>query len=238
MIIGTCSVYLFKTNKTKYDVLFIIITIILTALLLTAPGNSGRFAFEVRNSMPEFGEYNLINKLTLGVDRINHHVNDQSNLIINIIYIMCLCNVLKNKILSKIDFIATTFIAIKLMGFLLSFLDSGLVDIIYNRNYISASSWFGYKIYTSYFFTLASIFSLTYLSYKYISSRKNATAMVIFILSGCATVMMIGFSPTVYASAQRVLFTFEICFLATLCLYIKQLFFTNANTDLFKRHMV
>ncbi|WP_380179116.1 hypothetical protein [Kalamiella sp. sgz302252] len=221
MITGSVSIYFFKKDKKSYDLLFIALCLACTAILLTAPGNAQRFAFEVKNSLPEFADFNLVNKLTLGVDRLNHHLNDSSNLIINALMLLALINVLKEKNIKITDIIAISFLFIKLCGFLLSHLNSGLIDFIYNESYFNAQSWFGYKIYTSYFFTLAAVFSLAYLSYNFILNKKFAIAAVISLLAGCATVMMMSFSPTVYASAQRILFTYEICSLITVCIYIR-----------------
>ncbi|RRZ94518.1 hypothetical protein EGK14_05650 [Erwinia sp. 198] len=224
LLIGAISIYCSKQHKERYDALFIVIAFIFSAILLTAPGNTCRYLFEIKNSFPEFSGYSFIDKLTLGIDRLNHHISDPENLLINALFILALANTFQKKNLAGSDFLAVVLVTIKLIGFLLAHFQDGVRDFIYNKNYISAQSWFGFKIYSSYFFTLAAIFSLILLSYRHIHNRNMAIFVLISLLTACATVMMIGFSPTVYASSQRVLFLFEICSLSVLCVYIRVLF--------------
>lgn len=224
LLIAAIALFCHKKQKKHYDILFIVVAIVFTTILLTAPGNALRYFFEIKNSFPEFTDYSLIDKLTLGVDRLNHHISDPDNLLINALFVMSLANTLRQKNLTVSDFAAVGFITLKLIGFLLSHFQNGVRDFIYNENFISAQSWFGFKIYSSFFFTLAALFSLLLLSYRHVHNRNMALFALISLLTGCATIMMIGFSPTVYASAQRVLFVFEVCSLATLCVYIRTVF--------------
>jgi len=229
MITAAICIYFTKQNRKKYDIVFISLCLILTGILLTAPGNAQRYAFEIKNSLPEFSSFNIIDKLMLGLDRLNHHLNDPENIIVNILLLMTIAIAIRQKNLSSTDLVGIAFLIIKLCGFLLCHANLTMSEFIYNQHFFNAASWFGYKIYTSFFFTLASVFSLILLSYKFIDDNKTAIVSVVSLLAGCATVMMMSFSPTVYASAQRILFAYEICSLVALCAYVRHFLLSKSR---------
>ncbi|WP_233173372.1 hypothetical protein, partial [Enterobacter hormaechei] len=74
--------------------------------------------------------------------------------------------------------------------------------------FMSPGDWVNISFYFRYMLSLLFYVTFIYLSLL-IFNEQNKHAIIFMVVFAPATVLMIGFSPTVYASADRVLFMFE-----------------------------
>lgn len=196
---------------TAYDAAFTASLLCGGAIVLAAPGNVVRLHSEIINWMPDFDNYGILYKLSVGVDRISNQINFNDNFL----FIIC-CGVTvaylllqKNNCLTRT--LLTTIITLKIVTFLLSFYPTSPVNNIFRyENYISPISWGYPSIYASYLTNLMTLSSVLITCLIASRTKFEAIKISVVLLCGVLSALMIGFSPTAYASGTRVMFIFDI----------------------------
>lgn len=196
---------------TVYDAAFTASLLCGGAIVLAAPGNVVRLHSEIINWMPDFNGYGILYKLSVGMDRISNQINFNDNFLFIIcctISLACLLlqnnNCLTNTLMKNI-------ITLKIVTFLLSFYPAlPMNNIFRSENYISPVSWGHLSIYASYLINLLTLSSILLTCLMASRTKIEAMKISVVLVCGVLSALMIGFSPTAYASGTRVMFIFDI----------------------------
>lgn len=201
-----------KTRElTVYDSAFTASLLCGGAVVLAAPGNVVRLHSEIINWMPDFDSYGVLYKLSVGVDRISNHINFNDNFL----FIICCSASLAYILLKENNRLTITLLAaiftLKVVTFLISFYPASPVNnILRYENYISPVSWGDPSIYASYLTNLMTLSSILITCLIASRTKFEAIKISVVLLCGVLSALMIGFSPTAYASGTRVMFIFDI----------------------------
>lgn len=176
-------------------------TIIVLLFIATAPGNEVRLVQEATNRFPDFLHFNMIEKFILGANLYF----DQMIYLALVIYIILVCSIAILDDKKYIPLYAGLIISIIAVHFLLK---SNTSEIAGNNNSLeldSASIYSLHSLLRFAFISLCSLFLLLRMLVLSFKSRINFATIPMFICSAASTAML-GMSPTVYASGQRVLY--------------------------------
>ncbi|EOA5501865.1 hypothetical protein J7S71_00125 [Enterobacter hormaechei] len=227
-IIATAVIMIVKFKAkglTAYDAAFTVSLLCGGAIVLAAPGNVVRLHSEIINWMPDFENYGVLYKLSVGVDRISNQVNFEDNFL----FIACCFASLSYLLLREEQSIAVKSMALvftlKIVTFLLLFYPSTHIsELLRSDNYIKPSSWGHASVYLNYLINLVSLSSILITCLMASGSKKEATKISVILVCGVLSALMIGFSPTAYASGTRVMFLFDISIAVATVFMIRNIF--------------
>lgn len=218
------SVLLKSINKSLsiYDVIFLSFIIIGGAIVICAPGNIIRLNEEIVNWMPGFSSYNLFTKLSIGIDRISSHINSNGSYI----FLVCCIAALASLLINGLDCLAKTIIALVLLVKISSisfhlYNETSITNLLMFSKYITPAEWANVSIYASYMLNLLSISSILLIVNMLSESKSEAIKISTVVVCSVLSAVMIGFSPTAYASGSRVMFIFNVGFVIS-SLFIMQ----------------
>ncbi|MNB62584.1 hypothetical protein D3C81_65410 [compost metagenome] len=213
-IIGVIVSLSLKTKNRElslYDFIFTAFLICGGIIVLAAPGNVVRLHSEILNWMPDFGNYSILYKLSVGVDRISNQINFNDNFLFVICCLVSLAYLLITKQNSVPLTLAMSVLAIKVVTFILSFYPSSMAsELLRMEDYISPKSWSCPSIYVTYLINLISLASILLTCLMASCTKTDAIKISVIMICGVLSALMIGFSPTAYASGTRVMFIFDI----------------------------
>ena len=215
------TIYLLKNKKLNIYIMFqAIICIGGVVLILTCPGNALRAASEIPKWFPDYTQLSFMQKTELGYSSSLYEFIMQPNLIFTIFSFLLLISIFlkqKNKILRTIA--AIPFTASLILGLFGSYTSTVFPWIAAVKN---AMTIYGTGA------TLASLQSLfpdvllamiclsvIYSLYHAFDNKNTGLLAILIILLGFATRIVMGFSPTIWASGERtftiMFFSFIIC---------------------------
>lgn len=182
-----------------------------SALTLLSPGSVSRFAVEASRYMPQIADMNILQKALIGVDRLVENISYGRNIcfIASIfIFLGFIYKEGRNDILSKVSVIfcvITIIICLTSPSFYMK-------DISYLTYYgkFYEIDFGSLRIYVFYLFYLFTLICMAVGSIERNDGERDYKAFVT-LMAGCLATIAIGFSPTAYASGERVLYVFNIC---------------------------
>ena len=227
-IIGIAACLIIKAKArelTLYDAAFTASLIFGGAVVLAAPGNVARLHSEILNWMPDFDDYGILYKLSVGVDRISNQINFNDNFL----FIICCAVSLTYLLLNNKQYLAKTLMmsvfTLKIVTFLLSFYPaSPISEVLRSDKYIISALWGYSSIYVSYFINLISLSSILLTCLLASRSWNEAAKIFVIMICGVLSALMIGFSPTAYASGTRVMFIFDISIATATVFMLRNIF--------------
>ncbi|MDM3223323.1 DUF6056 family protein [Citrobacter sp. Cf088] len=214
-----------RKENVKFETIYFLTLSLSLALCIMAPGNSSRFFIEMSTWMPDFKYYNFLDKITLGVDRLNSGVNQKYNFA----YIICCATTALFIYLKKekvaFDWLILLTILIPVLH--ICFANLGIqtpLDNIIRGEYMTGKAYDDYGMYLSYSITILIIGGI--ISYLYIQSKNDFTLYFCAscLLSSVGAVVAIGLSPTVQASGVRIMFILDIAFVMSSLAMLKKIF--------------
>ncbi|WP_312073890.1 DUF6056 family protein [Atlantibacter sp.] len=212
---------IYKKDFSKYNFSYILVVILSTVLSLSAPGNSARKSAEILTWMPDYANLNIIDKITIGLDRLSSHINDDNSLFSIFLAVLLYISYKKSSpsIATAGSFVMISF---KLATSLLHYINSESINFFANSAFLSLGDISNFVRFTPYIFSLLVIFSALTLLTSICSNLEDYFYLPLPMILGILSVIVIGFSPTAYASAFRVLFIFNlyIVYLITKIIYI------------------
>lgn len=181
-------VYFIKIKKikiAKYKMLIInyIINILCIIIILTCPGNSARQIAEVNHWYPEFYDLSIFDKGVLGITSMMYYLLEDCKLIFIILIFLISYKIYKSD-KGKLD---------KIIGYsplILTIITYNIVDNIYLNMYLR-------------FMIYSLILTLIGLNIMTIFNKEKRSIVLIIYLCGVISRVVMGFSPTVYASSER-----------------------------------
>lgn len=214
-----------REYRRSFSYVYILSAVVLTWFLFSAPGNFHRFQEETWRWMPGFESESLVTKIIYGYDRIHQAIVMPNSIIFSLLCTLCLLLIYRDEQRTKTG----NFFALVLLGHLVLMLlirlgVAHLGESFYNSDLLNPHRWISYSRYASYFVTSLVILGVCYaLAISAIRDNEYIKPFSIVIL-GFATVLMVGFSPTVYASGMRVLYLWAVMILSASCFIFYRLY--------------
>ncbi|MDR8482113.1 hypothetical protein [Serratia nevei] len=217
ILISLIMTLISDAGNRKYSLLFFFVSVINSFILFNAPGNIERSIKESWRWMPGFQDMSLMQKLTFGLDRVHQAVVIHDGIIFGFLcFLSILLIIKKTTSLTKTAKLAIFFLSLHIILMLIKHF--GIINLgpsFYNENYISPSRWVSYSRYISYFVILMVLLANIYVLLSIAIKNSDSFLPFLSLLIGCASIAMLSFSPTVFASGMRVLFLFEVALIIT-----------------------
>ena len=204
-------IYCIKNKKSiKYPLILLLISIGSLFVILTCPGNTIRKIAEIKNCYPDYINANILDKIFLGI------VSTCSILISNFLIIFLLSSLIFVITFFKGNFKKTTKISSAIQFIIISLISIYIIYTVFTCNSILDAYKYGIFYYHTQIghvltFSMKNIFILSlcigmalnycYLIYNLL--KEKSYFPIVTLLVGCATRVMMGFSPTIFASGNR-----------------------------------
>ncbi len=189
----------FNKTKTKwYNYLSYVLCLINSLYSLTVIGNSVRSQAEALKYYPDYDMLSMVDKGFLGVRTCFNELYNNRNvfmLMITVIIVMFIGHI-------KVDCVTKLMAIFSVAYVSLNFLD---VKEIYKFNDVNPLYIGGIKQYLSYIAAIMTCLIILYLFYIIFEREEFIIVSLMFLAAVCCSVVM-GFSPTVYASGKRIFF--------------------------------
>ncbi len=241
VMVGISSIlgiyYFYKNRKVHwFTILQVVVALAGLIYILTCPGNANRTVLETKSWFPEFANFTLLHKIELGYSRAMYEFVMKQN----ILY-MLFCATLTAAVFLYNKNIALRFISA--VPFALSLLMGPFVSIVQNRLPFLERLRNALTVYGS-GFTVAA--PKTWLPVIFVTAIAGCvlislwavfknTQMTLFSISvlgvGLATAVAMGFSPTVWASADRTFIFMYMAFAAVGIMLFKHIQKANPGNN-------
>lgn len=212
------------STRCRYFYLLLALISINFAICISAPGNINRLHLETINWMPLFEHFTLVQKVSLGFDKVYQFITFKYNYPLLIASLLTVLLRLKRQIVSfhallmliLVSSFAPLMVYHSLCGGL--FFEGNITD---NGNVSRLIVYFNYA------YCIAFVVSMLFLIIDMMLNKAISGLPLASILCGFASIMIMGFSPTVYASGVRVYFVFEILLIISSLYMLKCFDFFN-----------
>lgn len=227
LTLSVCAALISTSHRMRcfYSYAYLLMAGICTSILLFSPGNYIRFEKESWRWMPGFQTEGILNKVILGADRMHEAVVMSDGMVFFILSLLCLLLIRKNRpngIMPSLFSCVLFFHILMIICLKIHLVSPG--NSFYNSEYLNPTRGISVSRYLSYFISLMALIAVFYaLAISSVLDSRFIKPLFSLIM-GCATVFMMGFSPTVYASGMRVLFLWEVISM-TVCIWIFYLSF-------------
>lgn len=208
-LFGGFFIYLLIIKKKMYPMLLVqsLLSFVLLLFILTAPGNSFRYASEISTWFPDYDSLSLFDKAQLGISAtLQHFVDPQNYSFMFFSLILAACVFQKHKfwfyrLIGMVPLLFTLFFPI--------LLDNWLPDLkvripqMSKYGIINIDNFQSLKCY-AYLCLLCGIFFAALVSlYLIFGNHVKSLFSIYILLIGLATRVIMGFTPTHWASADR-----------------------------------
>lgn len=213
----TASIRKYKNLPVTYEIIYLVTAAVSFVSNIVAPGNKARFLAEIPNWMPDFNNLSLLDKITIGMDRLNNHVHYPDNITLFIFCLIALFIASRKNGFSLIACAAVIFCGMHALYFISTFYPKFsfyhtkmLLPEFIRADSATPDSWSSVSLYTSYALSIMTVLSSFFAVADSKKSQSSFWKIIIIMLCGVASAVMIGMSPTAYASGARVMFIFDI----------------------------
>ena len=207
IVFGVSLIYLMYCIKTKRDIKYVVMTILiaLASLIFIAgcPGNVIRKAVETTTHNPVYKYANFLDKIYMGI------VSTMSILLSNLLVLLALISSLFVFIIRKKENLFVKIIGSSLFLIILIIGCLKINTVIYKKRLLLFN--YASDVKHAFLFDTRHIFALVisvlfivtviYILVKLL--KENSILPIIIILMGCASRVIMGFSPTVFVSGSR-----------------------------------
>ena len=215
-----------KLNKTNNLSIYIYFSVIILSLIfsLTSPGNLSRLNIETINWLPQFKNWNLIQKFFNGCNIIIYFlfVHNRSNITINLLLVLLILSSIyifinyKN-IFIKISSVIPSVIFLLFSGLIIKTnIVSKLLSLFEEIQIINNITDFNFKVILSFFvfiiFMLMIFYNIILILLKNYK-EKYSYILIIILIVGFTSVFIMGFSPTCFISDTRTLIFMQFAFI-------------------------
>jgi len=243
MIAGDIALYRSHNRVDPYLITITILTVISAVVQLTAPGNQGRYEFELQNALPGFSEMTDIQHLVLGISWVMDKIINFNRLLLILIFSFLAIS-FSTKAVSRVDSALMTFTVftsafLVVSSFHLDYLHPGLQSWVHETFYTfneypdfanayarldKNPNFFLYFI--PYLIWVPVILTTPFLLLKGFREQSfNGWVSAISFTVAFCTLAALAFSPTIFLSGNRTVavFSFTLLFIASgLFHFIKQ----------------
>lgn len=220
-------------KRTKLKWFFLGFTLVNSAFLFMAPGNANRFIASTFIYFPNYYDFHFLHKALLGLDKLYQVfiMPDNWPLVFLLIAIVFISSLKENRSISE-KLGALILILYVAFFFLQKQCSADLVEPLTHMRY---SGQIGYETvskgatYGGYLVLLLVMSSVLVLLLGLFNSSKGSQNAFVCLFLGVLSVMMLGFSPTVYVSNFRVQMVFEIGVILALLYLLREINWYNAD---------
>ncbi|CZV89228.1 Uncharacterised protein [Enterobacter asburiae] len=208
------------STRSRYFYLLLSLISVNFAICISAPGNINRLHLETANWMPLFDHFTLTQKVSLGFDKAYQFITFKYNYPLLIVSLLTVLIRLKRQIVTHRVFVMLIVVSsfIPLMVY-----HSLCGSLFFEGNIIDNGNASRLVIYFNYAYCIALVVSLLFLIIDMMFDKVMSGLPLAGILCGFMSIVIMGFSPTVYASGVRVYFVFEILLIITSMYMLKRL---------------
>lgn len=225
-------IYAFIQKSSKrYPILLVLLSTISLVFIFTCPGNSNRMGIELAHYYPDYINANIMDKIYLGMVSSTSILLDCTWIIYFFSFILFL-SIIRNvkrrvpRVISFIYFGMLTFI----------FLLKVYCEI---KNYQYELFNYFTQVGHVFVFSRTNICWLLFISFLFCTmiylfyqlDKKKSIVLIFILLLGCGSRLMMGFSPTVFASGKRTVIFLFFSFLFLSILLIKRYFSSFKEFD-------
>ena len=225
-------IYAFIQKSSKrYPILLVLLSTISLIFILTCPGNSNRMGIELAHYYPDYINANIMDKIYLGMVSSTSILLDCTWVIYFFSFILFL-SIIRNvkrripKIIANIYFGILTFILFFKIYYLIKNYQYGLFNYFTQVGHVFVFS----RTNICWLLLIGFLFcTMIYLFYQL--DKKKCIIPIFILLLGCGSRLMMGFSPTVFASGKRTVIFLFFSFLFLSILLIKRYFSSFKEFD-------
>ncbi len=244
ILVGTYilfSVFMIIKNKKIHPYMIVQNLLIIASLIfiLTCPGNYARNEKEVIDNFKDFEMLTILDKIGLGLTATNALLVGQGNIIFlmftGLITVYIFSNYKESlyRIIAVIPFLSIVLLSFmpSITGTIFSFLVSFKKYFVMEGVMLTAANS------NNLFYTLPVIFAFINFMCVILSimlifkNLKNNIALLVFLV-GLASRLIMGFSPTIFASANRTMIFFEFSMIIVSILIWQELIKKNDKNDI------
>lgn len=211
----------YRRDLSLYNVGYALISLITTSLSLTAPGNESRSIAETASWMPDYSNLNIIEKIALGFDRLSSHITEQNLIFTIFVIFLCFMAVRRGRT-GFASVSALLILVIKASTYFVFTRYSESLNMLTHADFLTFGEIATRSTYIPYVLSLLVLFSCIQLISIHCDNIKDVMTTVFPFILGIASVVIIGMSPTVYASGFRVLFIFNLALIFVITSLIKK----------------
>lgn len=218
---------LFKKKMTKQPInftLFVLLLLIINgSILFFAPGNYNRYLTELYR-LPEYADFYIWDKAILAIDRINNHLLNNTNILLIIMSGLLFVGVHRSSKITNLKALLEFALLLIPTVCLLQHLNLAFMTrwIVFD-SYLSPSNWSSFHIFIFYGIGLFFINSVLFSNYLLARDKRELAQLSIPFLFAIFYIAIICLSPTVYASANRVLLLSDVLFMIYIGFLIKNM---------------
>ncbi len=231
MLVVTAAILiarLIRRQANFYDCLFTALLLVNTAVFFASPGSQLRIIYETARWMPEFDSYGLMARLTLGTGLFSEYFQNIHNLLAKIACLLVLYIVVAKKLDFRFKYLVCFFLAALVLTFDFTYFQKGKDFYIGER--FSPEVWNDHRIYLVYFFCLATLSSMFYAGIFIAATLREFVSLSLLLFLCFGLVAALGFSPTIYASGERVLYLSSVLLIIYIAFLIRILLDWHTRT--------
>ncbi|MET3643935.1 hypothetical protein [Streptococcus gallinaceus] len=195
-----------NTSKVRFALIPLVLSVLSFVNILVSPGNKVRTAAEIKRFFPNFSQMSLLTKLKLGISDTMNTLFFEANLpfLVLLVCLLITCLLLRKKL-------AAFFTIFPLFIVLKNWNPSREVLIFRHQADVAASKGVFLPA-TIFVFAIGSLCMIGILYFLFTDKMKSLFAILLMGIGVC-TRLMIGFSPTIFASGKRTYFLMYMSFL-------------------------
>lgn len=198
-------------SKKKQDALILLVPTFYLIFMLTSPAISSRYPVEVSLWFPDYWHLNLFDKLAFGVNRLTENALNKNLLLL--LFLLTGYLRLRKKTNGQLSKFEVIVISIPLLISSLTVLSSSLnhpLDYFLKGQLFDFSLLISPISYVPLFSGLLLLGSTVCLLIVISRDFKELISGPLFFILSCLSVVALGFSPTVYASQDRIVFVMQL----------------------------
>lgn len=186
------------------------------AVLFAAPGNQLRLASEI-SWLPEFGRFGLLDKLTLGLDRVNAHANDNDNRLFLLAMLSSIALLYMQRERWRMKPLATLVLGGGVTTLLVSGAGLPVSAKLTFSGPILPGDWRSLDVFVAFAKTMVLYGTLAVCAVYFSRRRLEWVAGVGVLALVFAMTLVLGFSPTVYGSGARIFYVSDVLLAIYVC---------------------
>ncbi|HBC4434916.1 TPA: hypothetical protein KEP07_002604, partial [Enterococcus faecalis] len=216
----------------------------------TAPGNTLRAAHEINKWFPKYKNFNFVNKLDLGISSFGKPFFLDTNILFLLLFFIVFflsykkCQNYYIRILTALPLFLNLIIFFgNTMGQSFTYVNGNKRSMIWDSNNLgNIFTRFGTKLsiyhpgtWVATFIVLGLLLCLIIGIYISFDDKKSAVFLVVLMMMGFCSRLIMGFSPTVWASGMR---TYYILFIVVAIIVLKGINEMKKNMSLQKKELL
>ncbi len=227
VLIFFVAAFAYRRKSLKLPLVFLSLNAVMLALILLSPGNAARNETETIVRFSDFVDLTTLDKLNLGISSTLQHYFYEANLLFLIFGLILFIGVVNCTVSYKKRFIAAIPLVVQgIFGVFSEVFAPIFPYIVEAKEMLSATGYpldinrplefTDLTVWTPLLLMVCAFLAVLYSLYVVCENKKEALVYMVLFFGGFCTRVLMGFSPTVWASLDRtfLFFDFILIFLA------------------------